>query len=87
MKRKEFIDLKSRPAKDLEKMIVEKRVEAAKKRMEFKSGKEKNLKIFANLRREIAQLMTILRERQIIESLKPVEVVEEVKAKKGAVKI
>lgn len=86
MKRKEFNDLKSRSAKDLAKMIMEKRVEAAKKRMESKSGKEKNLKVFAVLRREIAQLLTILREREIIESLKPVEVVEEVKAKKGAVK-
>ena len=60
MKRKEFTELKDKTVKELAKMVMEKKTEMAKKKVEVVSGKEKNLKYFNNLRREVAQIMTII---------------------------
>lgn len=82
MKIKDFTALKNKEIKDLQKMAQEKKLEAKKAKLSMVSGKEKNLKIYRNLRRDIAQVMTLIREKEILESLKPVEVKEEVKEKK-----
>lgn len=52
--------------KDIRKL----KLEAMKKRMEILTGKEKNLKSFSNLRREIARKLTKMTEEKIIEKLK-----------------
>ena len=70
MKRKEFTDIKTKSVKDLTRMVMDKKVEMSKKRVEMFSGREKNLKYFNNLRRDVAQIMTILKEKEIIEKLK-----------------
>ncbi len=73
MKRKEFTDFKTKSVKELQKFVTDKKTEMGKKKVEIFSGREKNLKYFNNLRREVAQVMTILKEKEIVESLKPVE--------------
>ncbi len=85
MKRKEFNEIKTKQIKDLTKMLGTKKLEARKVKMNLLAGKEKNIKVYRNIRREIAQIMTIIREKQIVESLQPKEVKEEVK--KGKEKI
>ncbi len=79
MKRKEFTGLKNKTIEDLAKFVREKKQESLKKKMEGVSGKDKNLKSYRNLRREIAQALTLIKEKQIIEKLKSKS--EEVKTK------
>jgi len=73
MKRKEFADFKTKTAKELVKFVMDKKAEMAKKKVEIYSGREKNLKYFNNLRREVAQAMTLIKQKEIVEALKPVE--------------
>jgi len=70
MKKKEFTDLRKKEPKDLGKLVVSKRLEARKAKLSLMAGKEKNLKIYRNIRRDIAQIETVIREKQIMESLK-----------------
>lgn len=86
MKRKEFNDIKGKPIKDLTKMLGEKKLEARKVKMNLLAGKEKNLKVYRNIRREVAQIMTVIREKEIIESLEPKENLE-VKTQKAKVQV
>ncbi len=69
MKTKDFKDLRAKDIKSLTKLVAEKRVAMAKKIVEVRSGKEKNLKSVGNLRREIAKILTLVREKEIIEKL------------------
>ena len=69
MKIKDFKDIKSKELKDLKKVLSEKKKDAAKKRMEIFSGKDKNLKLSKNLRKDIAQILTLIREKEIMEKL------------------
>ncbi len=78
MKRKEFNDLRKKNIQELEKIALEKKLEAEKAKMKMLGGKEKNLKVRKNLAKEIAKILTLVREKEIIESLQlkssPVEV-------------
>lgn len=69
MKKKEFNDLREKSVKDLKKIVVEKKLEEKKVRMNMYGGKEKNLKVGRILRTEIAKILTLVREKEIIESL------------------
>ena len=69
MKRKEFNDLKVKDIKTLRKLAMEKKFEAAKHKMEIMGGKEKNLKSTNNLRHDLAQILTVIREKEIMEKL------------------
>lgn len=62
-------------------MISVKRTEAIKKKMQILAGKEKNLKLYRNLRAEIAKILTLVREKEILEKVQP-----EVKSEEGKVK-
>ncbi len=73
MKKKDFTDLKNKTVKDLTKLVVEKNQAAKKTRMDIAAGKEKNLKAYKNLRRDIAQILTLVKEKQIMEKLQPKE--------------
>jgi ribosomal protein L29 len=77
MKRKEFNDLRTKDIKTLKKLAREKKFEAEKKKMEILGGKEKNLKATNNLRHDLAQILTLVREKEIIEKLQPKEEVKE----------
>ena len=73
MKRKDFADIKGKTIEELIKMASQKRTEAVKKKMESLSGKEKNLKVYRNLRAEIAKILTLTREKEILEKLRSKE--------------
>ena len=69
MKKKELISLRTKTAKELAKIVYEKQTEGTKKKMEIMGGKEKNLKAHKNLSREIAKILTLIREKEIIEKI------------------
>jgi ribosomal protein L29 len=73
MKKKEFNDLRMKDIKTLRKLATEKKIEAAKKKMEIIGSKEKNLKSTNNLRHDLAQILTLVREKEIMEKLQPKE--------------
>ena len=79
MKRKDYADLKGKTVGELTKMISVKKTEAVKKKMQSLAGKEKNLKAYRNLRAEIAKILTLVREKEILEKVK----LEEAKDQKG----
>ena len=60
MKRKELGELKSKKANELRKIVSEKRVELTKLTSEMYAGREKNLKKGKMLRRDIAQIKTLI---------------------------
>lgn len=66
MKKKEYNELKSKEISDLLKMVKAKKVELAKLGPKIVAGEEKNLKKAANLRREVAQILTLIREKEIM---------------------
>ncbi|MFH1864145.1 MAG: 50S ribosomal protein L29 [bacterium] len=67
MKKKDIRDLRLKSPKELMKMVAEKKKELAV----FTSGvvlqKEKNVKKGKLLRKEIARVLTLLREKEILE--------------------
>lgn len=72
MKKKEFNELKNKSVEDLIKMVSVKKAEAGKKVMEAFSGKEKNLKLSSALRRDVAQIKTLIKEKQILNLIQSV---------------
>ncbi len=79
MKKKEITDLRSKKIEDLRKMADVKRAEVLKTKMKIMGGKEKNLSLKRNLSRDLAKILTLIREKEIIESLEVNKPVEEVK--------
>jgi len=67
MKKKDLLIYREKDLKEVLKSLSEKRMEAKKAQAEMFGGKEKNLKKVRNLRKEIAQILTILKERELIE--------------------
>ena len=80
MKKTELKNLKTKNLKDLEKFAKDKKLEIAKVLVKIASGQEKNLKKAKNLRRELAQTLTIIKEMGIVQKLQ--KVVEEEKVVK-----
>ena len=67
MKTKEFKELKT---KSIDKLIEEadaKRLLVYKFKSELKVSKEKNLKKGKNLRKDLSQILTVIREKEMIE--------------------
>ena len=69
MKKKELVVFRKKEKKDLMKILEEKQAET-REAFSQSAGQEKNVKKFRNLRREIAQILTIIREKQIIGKVK-----------------
>lgn len=65
MKRKDLVDLKTKEVRDLNKILGDKKAELEKIMVNVSVGKEKNLKKAKNLRRDISQILTIVREKEI----------------------
>ena len=59
--------------KELIKMASDKKTESVKEKMKILGGKEKNLKVSRNLRAEIAKILTLIREKEILEKMQPKE--------------
>lgn len=65
MKKKELTELRSKEVGELIKLLKDKKEKLAKLAPEIAIGKEKNLKKAAILRKEIAQILTMVREKEI----------------------
>lgn len=61
MKRKELNDLKTKDIKALKKMAMDARVYVTKA--------NKNIKLAWSVRRNLAQIMTVIREKEILEKI------------------
>jgi ribosomal protein L29 len=69
MKRKDYTDLKGKTIKELTKMASEKKLESIKKKMDILGGKEKNLKLHRQIRAEVAKILTLIKEKEIVEKI------------------
>lgn len=63
MKRRQLQELKAKTAEELEAEAVQKKLELARVRAELATGRHKNKKAGRNLRRDIAQTLTVLAEK------------------------
>ena len=70
MKKKEMNELKAEDIKEMEKILSEKKTDIMKTRAQIVASKEKNLKKIKMAKRDISQISTIIREKQIAEKLK-----------------
>ena len=68
MKKKDIETLRGKEVAEIKKALAGKRADLIKAQVEMYGGKEKNLKKAKNLRREVAQMLTIIKEREILES-------------------
>jgi len=73
MNTKEFKEIKNKEIKDLNKLFIEKRDTLRKIMLEIKAGSEKNIKKGSILRNEIAKILTLIKEKEIINGLKKEE--------------
>lgn len=65
MKKKDLQVVRTKTGKEISEAIDKKSVELAASKFKVATGEAKNIKIGRNLRREIAQLATILREKSL----------------------
>lgn len=66
MKKKDLTDLRNKKINELEKLLSKKRNELINTYAKIKAGQEKNLKKAKNIRRDIAQILTIIREKELL---------------------
>jgi len=67
MKTKDLKNLRSKSVADLVKTVDAKKKDLLKLQISLSTGGEKNLKSVKNLKKEIAQILTIIREKEIVE--------------------
>lgn len=65
MKKRDYREFKMKEITDIKKAFDEKKSDLIKVGPAIKAGKEKNLKKAKNLRREIAQILTAIKEKEI----------------------
>jgi len=70
MKKNELKTVRAKSSEELGKTLNEKKQDLGKIQLDLASGKEKNLKKVKNLKREIAQLLTVINEKTLIEAEK-----------------
>ena len=70
MKKKDLTELRTKEKKEIESILAKKRLELATLISKSVSGGEKNLKKGKNLRKDIAQILTIIKEKELVETIK-----------------
>lgn len=70
MKTKDLKALVAKSDVELGKTLIDKKLELEKVLLAISTGKEKNFKKGKNLRREIAQVLTILNQKKLIKAEK-----------------
>lgn len=65
MKKRELNDLKIKPEQELKNLLGQKKQELKKFKAEMVVGRHKNVRLGKNLRREMAQISTVLREKGV----------------------
>lgn len=73
MKKKDIQDLRNKKIVELDKIVIKKRQESIMADVKTRTGQEKKIKKVKNLKREIAQILTIIREKQILKEVKKKE--------------
>jgi len=73
MKKKDLDSIRGKTVEELSKMADEKRNEITLTYAKIKAGQEKNTSKVKSLKQDLAQIMTIARENEIIEASKPKE--------------
>lgn len=63
MKKNEFNAIKNKPVSELEKELKDLRVKSVNLKFDLTAGKVKNIREIQNVKKSIAQLLTVLRER------------------------
>lgn len=76
MKKNDLNKLKAKKAEELKKIGVDKKVELIKISAEVTAGNESNNKKAKNLKRDIAQILTIIREKEIVEKIEEKNIVK-----------
>ncbi|MBU0572551.1 50S ribosomal protein L29 [Patescibacteria group bacterium] len=66
MKKKDLQELRNKKVVELDKIVAKKKQETIMADAKMKTGQEKKIKKVKNLRREIAQVLTIIREKEIL---------------------
>ena len=69
MKKKDLIGLRNKHISELKKTVDNKRAEFYNSYASLKASGEKNVKKSKNLRHEISQILTIIREKEIVEEI------------------
>lgn len=64
MKKKDLQDLRTKEVKELQSLLAKKRQELAKMMLELRSGKIKNVHAGKSLRKDMAQILTIMKEEE-----------------------
>ncbi len=72
MKAKDLKQLRTKAIKDLEDLIRTKKQELLLSYAKIKAGKEKNTSLVRKISRDIAQLSTIVKEKEILERSKKI---------------
>jgi ribosomal protein L29 len=70
MKKKDFKGLKTKTISELKALVSEKQKEVGVTYAKVKTGQEKNVSKINNLRKEIARILTLIREKEIAEEEK-----------------
>ena len=63
MKTKELNKIRGKKTEDLEVMVMEKKRELTNAYANRKAGNESNLKVVKNTKRDLAQILTVIREK------------------------
>ncbi len=67
MKKKELQGLRTKKQDELQKMLVDLKSEIIKAKADIITSREKNFKKVKNLRHNLSQLLTIIKEHEIME--------------------
>ncbi len=67
MKKNDYKNLKTKKIEDLKKMVSEKKLELSKFLSKKTASGEKNLKKGKSLRKDIAQILTVVKETEILD--------------------
>lgn len=73
MKTKELLEIRKKSIDQLKKMIEDKKEDLRKINLDMTLGQESNVKKAKLLKTEIAQLMTITREKELLETVDKTE--------------
>lgn len=82
MKIKELNNTRTKDLKTIETLLTKKRLEMSKIQVKILSGKEKNLKTMKFIKKEIAQLLTLINEKKLISETEDVKEKETKKTKR-----
>jgi len=69
MKTRELTSLRKKSLDEIKSLLEQKKLEAVESFAKMKAGQEKNLKRVKNLKREIAQIMTVFQEYNLSKKL------------------